>query len=204
MAAKVSIEDAAQLSVEELTARGRFNLRGLAEGLGIMSDEERKSAFMSGTNEEMAKMIRAALDERAGGGKGAKKGSVTRQPSNKKSAAAATAAVDDEDEAPSTPSGKKGGTDDLSKILAAIQANTKTLNSVLAQLKSVAAISSGTNRFSVVQFGLLAQLAEQSLQADTDSILEEIGSRMEEYEGHLANLAGAKTEDEEEDEEGNE
>lgn len=59
--------DSAPREPEKLANIGRFQLRRLAETLGLLVDENKKNAFMSSTPTEMSQVVSMALKNRDGG-----------------------------------------------------------------------------------------------------------------------------------------
>lgn len=213
-----SIETAPR-DLEALKKMGRYNLRVLAEGLGVFATEEAKQSFMSGNNEAQAATVHALITEldrkKNGAGAAASSEAVVRQPSNKGSkkkepanavAATTTAATT----GASAPAGEGAA-----KLLAAINelnANYRAMSEKIESLESTVTqlqgISSGTNRFVTVAIGLSLKLVEEVLQAPGEQVLATVLDDLPMVENALLSLR-QQTEEEgddedEEDEEGNE
>jgi hypothetical protein len=190
MPATVNVQTAPR-DVESLSKLGRFNLRKLAEELNIFSDEKGQGEFSSGSNQEQAQAIAAALAQMDGGGAEAASQPV-RTPSStgktKRQAAAAKAPV--------------GGAEGL---LAAINKQTAMLEEVKEAIEALTeevaesnVRISGNNRLVSIACSACLTLAEEVCQApkaevlkasieDTatlEALMEELSPEEEEEEGN--------------------
>lgn len=99
-AVKISLETAPD-NYEDMLKLGRFNLRLLAQALGVFSTEQKKSAFMQSKNEEQATELLALVQAQRGGGKkparqpATSKAGTTRKPSNAAAAAETSEPAED-------------------------------------------------------------------------------------------------------------
>ena len=204
--------ETAPRDLEALKQVGRFNLRALATQLKhFEGNEANKQAFMNATNDQQAETIFKLLQELDGGGKAKP---ASRTPSTKNAGAAkpnGTSAA--AKTPPSEPAGNTGGSvgGGAEKILAAISSlNAKydgikesldNLSAIVGQLQGV---SAGTNRFVALSIGLSMKLAEETLGAGPEQILETVLEDMPMVEAAMRKMAPASEEgDEEGGEEGN-
>lgn len=198
--------------LEALKKQGRFNLRCLAEELGVFSNEQSKSSFMSMANDAQAENIFKLLkdvDKRNGGGGGDAGGAEeqpVRQPSTKTTSKKNTTPAATSTGASPASDAKIG--DGAAKILSAIQEQTAAIQEVGALLKeltqAVQVIDAGTERnirFTTMAVGLSLKLAEESLNAGADAIIPAVIDDLPIVEKHLAAVAGIAEEDDGEEEE---
>ena len=208
---KTSIATAPR-DLEALKKQGRFNLRCLAEELGVFSHEQSKSSFMSMANDAQAENIFKLLkdvDKRNGGGGGDAGGAEeqpVRQPSTKTTSKKNTTPAATSTGASPASDAKIG--DGAAKILSAIQEQTAAIQEVGALLKeltqAVQVIDAGTERnirFTTMAVGLSLKLAEESLNAGADAIIPAVIDDLPIVEKHLAAVAGIAEEDDGEEEE---
>lgn len=209
-ATQISI-DTAPRDLAGLKNQGRFNLRILAQQLGAMETEAAKTAFMQASNDEQAATVLRLLQEKdgtAGKAKGTG-GASPRQPSTKGAGKAGTAAPGKAVGEPAQGNGGGGaGTvgAGAEKLLGAIQAlSTKidgfsgAIENVQAQLSQLQGMSAGTNRMIALSIGLAGKLAEQTLGASLEQILDIVLEDMPSVEAAMQKMAPV---DEEEEEEG--
>lgn len=199
--------DTAPRDLEALTKTGRYNLRTVATQLGLMEGEKAKQAFMSLSQEDQAKTVLAALQEKDGGGKkaAASNGAAVRQPSNKGAKAATTKAATS-DAAVATAgdvgaaqviallAGIKESLDSLAERLESVESNVEGLESHVA----------GTNKLVSVALSLNLTLAENILGAPPAAVLQTSIDDVAGIEPALRAFLGEDEEGgEEEEEEGN-
>lgn len=218
-ATQISI-DTAPRDLEGLKKVGRFNLRVLAQALGVFSTEAGKAAYMQLDNDAQATAIKKLLDEHFGGSKGgAGKTAGTpsgRTPATKGGAGKTTGASKTSGETTGTTSSGTGGGapsgEGAAKILAALQANTEEVAGLRASIDNLAAaieqlqgVSAGTNRFVALSIGLSGKLAEETLGAPLSQVLEAVMDDMPAVEAAMASMAeGDAPADEGESDAGNE
>lgn len=161
----VSIADAPR-SAEQLSGLGRFNLRRLAEDLGLFVNEAAKGAFMNGSNQQMGQAVFEGLTKfDAEAGKGAGTAEPKRTPVNKTKAtttpketpAASTLAADTEQP-----------TVGVKEILGALNALQMLMDALAERQDALEneqgttnALVAGTNRLLVTNLVLNLMLAEE-------------------------------------------
>jgi hypothetical protein len=159
----VSITDAPR-DLEKLQALGRFNLRRLAEELGVFKDEATKGAFMNGTNPQMGQAVYEALVKfDAESGKASAPAAAKRTPvTNGKT----SKPKETETPAASTPSAAPAA--GIQELLGAINGLKDAIGELAERLENVEgyqettnAMVSGTNRLLVTQLVLNLMLAEE-------------------------------------------
>lgn len=219
---QISIETAPR-DLEGLKKVGRFNLRILAQAIGLFETEANKTAFMQATNDQQAETIMKLLQEKDGVSKpaagkgGAGAGAATRSPSTKNAGKAASTAG----KATGAPAagtgggaGAEGGTGvgaGAAAILASIKELKETVDGFQASIENLQAsvdqlqgISAGTNRFVALSIGLAGKLAEQVMGASLDQILEVVLEDMPAVEAAMQKMAPAEEETDDETDAGNE
>ena len=202
-----------------LKNQGRFNLRILAQQLGALEQEASKTAFMQQSSDEQAATVLRLLQERDGtAGKTSKGagGGSPRQPSTKGAAGkTSTPAGGGKAQGEATQGSGGGGTANgagtalgagAEKLLAAINTlSTKVdafhgvLEGLQTQVSQLQGISAGTNRFVALSIGLAGKLAEQTLGASLEQILDIVLEDMPAVEAAMQKMAPADEEEESED-----
>ncbi len=219
--------DTAPRDLEGLKKIGRFNLRLVAQQLGVFATEAAKAAFMQQPNDAQAETVKKLLDahfgtKTTGSGGGGKAAGTGRQPSTKNAGKATTVTTTAEpaaEEAASTSSGSGGkaagggGGENAAKLLAAIQGIRddyaglrEAVENLTASINQLQGISAGTNRFVAMSIGLTGKLAEQVLGAPLEQVLEVVVDDMPAVENAMRSMPGADEAEEggeEESEEGN-
>lgn len=207
--------DTAPRDLEGLKKIGRFNLRLVAQQLGIFATEAAKTAFMQQSNDAQAETVKKLLDAHfATKGTGTAKPAATgRNPSTKnagKAAAAASEPAADDNTGAATGGKGVGGGENAAKILAAIQGLREecagfreSIDNLTATISQLQGISAGTNRFVAMAIGLSGKLAEQTLGASLETVLEAVVEDMPAVEAAMRTMPGAEEEEAEEEEAGN-
>ncbi len=208
----VSITDAPR-DLEKLQALGRFNLRRLAEELGVFKDEATKGAFMNGTNPQMGQAVYEALVKfDAESGKASAPAAAKRTPvTNGK-----TSKPPKETETPAASTPGAAPTAGIQELLAAIgglkevvEGLSERLDGIEAGQETTNAMVSGTNRLLVTSLTLNLMLAEEVMKAPRNAVLQDA---VADTEGVIATLREldpnlvpdeAEAEEEEETETGN-
>lgn len=215
---QISVETAPR-DLEELKKVGRYNLRVLAQAIGLFETEANKTSFMQASNDQQAETILKLLLEKDGVGKGASKGAggaaTGRAPSTKNAGKAAAGAG----KAAGAPAAGTGGGGEggeganvgagAAAILAAIKDLKATYEGIKESIDNLAervwlleSINKSTNRFVALSIGLSGKLAEQTLSASLDQILEVVLEDMPMVESAMQKVA--PVEEEEADEEADE
>lgn len=171
----VSVTDAPR-DLDKLKALGRFNLRRLAEELGVFSTEAAKGAFMNGTNEQMGQAVYEALMKLDGeSGKAApaaagKRTPVTNGKTSKPKETETTTA------APAASSAPAAGVQELLAAISGLKESVDSLSERLENLEAgqenANALVSGTNRLLVTGLVLNLMLAEEVLKGGRKDIIE--------------------------------
>jgi hypothetical protein len=219
-ATQISVSTAPR-EIEGLKKAGRFNLRVLAQELGLFENEAAKTAFMSASNDQQAETVLKYLLEKDGGpktsGKGGGGAASGRAPSTKNAGkgAATNGKATGEPAAGSGGGGTQatGGAavgagaekilqklQELIEKVDGFQGEIENLNNAVTQLQG---ISAGTNRFVALSIGLSGQLAQQVLGAGLEQILDVTLEDMPAVEAAMKRMAPVEEADEAEDE-GNE
>lgn len=205
---QLSIETASR-DPEALEKEGRFNLRQLAQALGIFETAEGKSAFMSLDNKqqaaEIARLLKEADKKKAGGGGG---GTPVRTPSTKnaggkggagKAGAGAAGAASSQNESASSSGSAGGEGGNATKLIAAIERLTagfaelkESVDQNTAALAELQGVSAATNRFTTVAIGCSLKLAEEVMQASPAQVLQVVMEDMSVVEDSLRSLAPAE------------
>lgn len=204
--------ETAPRDLEALKKIGRFNLRTLANLLGIFESEAAKTSFMQATNDQQSDTIFKLLQERDGVGKASGKGggaATGRSPSTKNAGKAATGAAGAGKAAGSAAAGSGGaqgagaGAEAILKAINELRDEysglRESIDNLTASVTALQSISAGTNRFVALSIGLSGKLAEQVLQAPLDQVLEAVVEDMSTVEAAMKNM-GPAAEDEAEDE----
>lgn len=216
-ATQISVETAPR-DLELLKKVGRFNLRVLAQELGLFKSEESKQAFMQATNDQQSDTIYKALMEKDGvspkaSGKGGGGAPTGRSPSTKNAGKTAGTVGKPAGEA-ATGAGGGGATSgagavgagaekiiqklqELVEKVDGFQSSIDNLTEAVGQLQG---ISAGTNRFVALSIGLSAKLAEQVLGASLDQILDVVLEDMPAVEAAMQKMAPADEDGDEEEE----
>lgn len=213
---QLSIETAPR-DLEALAKQGRFNLRMLAEELGVFGTEASKQSFMGMSSEQQAENLLKLLQERdkpagKGGGGGAAAGAGKRTPTTAKADAAKNgkatggAATGAGGGTQAAPAGENAGKllEKLDAILKAQEELATRVDELTGAVEQLQSVGAGTNRFVTVAIGLSLKLAEQVLNAGPSQVLKAVMDDMPEVEAALAELAPAEDADEEEAGEGEE
>lgn len=190
--------------LESLQRLGRYQLRKLAQDIGMCGTTEETTSLMSYSNQEVAAKIFEQLQELDGGAKASdKKDEVVRhpvtrgRPSAASKAAAAAAAAAAEGGADAAPSGSGPSTDlsaRLDRLLATAEANARKLEELFDSIDNLTQVSSGNTRLTAVAINMSLILAEQSLGVGGDAtigVLQEAVDRLEEFEPTLAATLGS-------------
>lgn len=177
----------------ELAKIGRFNLRMLAEKLGLFSDEATKAAFMSLSNEEQAdncaKALAALDGAKAPAGK-AGGGTPPRTPQTSKTGPGKAAAAAGGSKVGGTATGSGGGGsvgggENIGKLMAKFEELLTAVNGASSKLDEIGArvgdlenamgslqgTVAGNNKLAVVAIGASLKLAEEVLQAGPEAVL---------------------------------
>jgi hypothetical protein len=193
----------------ELAKIGRFNLRRIAEELGLFTDEASKARFMAGKNTDMAQALAVHLQQldQNGGAPVVQPPNLTvvpntpapqRQPSNEAAKA---------EPAPQAQvNGNAGVVEALLKVINAQSKKIDLLTEKVEELVSetnafgeglevVKEVVRGNTRTSVISTALSLSLAEQVLQAPREEILQ---SAINDQTTVAALVAALDQEDEEE------
>lgn len=216
-ATQISVETAPR-DLAGLKNQGRFNLRILAQQLGALEQEASKTAFMQQSSDEQAATVLKLLQEKDGTGGKAKGtgGASPRQPSTKSAGKTGTTAPGKAQGEAAQGSGGGGTTNGTAvgagaeKLLAAIKTLSDrvdgfggTIENLQAQVSQLQGISAGTNRFVALSIGLAGKLAEQTLGASLDQILDIVLEDMPAVEAAMQKMAPAEEVEEEETDAGN-
>lgn len=211
--------ETAPRDLEGLKKAGRFNLRVLAQQLGIFETEANKTAFMQASNDQQAETILKLLQEKDGGGKASKGGGGAaasgRSPSTKNAGKAAGAAG----KATGTPAAGSGGggasseagvgagaaaiLNAINELKETVEGYKDSVDNLQASVDQLQGISAGTNRFVALSIGLSAKLGEQVLGASLDQILDVVLEDMPAVEAAMQRMAPAEEEEAEAEDEGN-
>lgn len=188
-----------------LEKSGRFNLRVLAQELGIFAANESKQAFLSMDAKTMADTVLQnllAVDGKkpSNGAAVAAGGAAKRQPSNSgsKRGTATAAAASNEGSSAQAGAGAE-------KLLAAIQQNSEALQGVREAVEvmseTLAGLTghiAGTNKLVALDIQLALTMAEQVLNAPPVQVLAAAIEDLGGIEPQLRDLVGGGEPDEEE------
>lgn len=190
---------------EGLSKLGRFNLRILAQEIGMFDSEANKGAFMSLNSEGQVKAVQAKLAELDG----ATASTPARTPSNKgakggakaaaNGAAAATPAASQA--APAAGAAPAGAASaqllaKLDAMASAVEGLREEVSNLAGQLAQTQSMTAANNRFVTVAIGLSLKLAEQVLEAGAEQVLGAVIDDMPMVEQALSSLPGAEEGDE--------
>lgn len=209
--------------LEGLKKAGRFNLRVLAQELGIFNSETDKTSFMQASNDQQAETVLKYLQEKDGGPKNTGKGgggATGRSPSTKNAgkgpagkatgeAAAGTggggaAAASGTGGSATVGAGAEKILTKLQELIEKVDGFQGSVDNLAERVSSLEGISAGTNRFVALSIGLAGKLAEQVLGASLEQILDVTLEDMPTVEAAMKRMAPAEDEEGEDSDEGNE
>lgn len=214
---QVTVETAPR-DLEGLKKAGRFNLRVLAQELGLFEKEADKTAFMQASNDQQAETVLKYLLEKDGGPKATGKGgggvATGRSPSTKnagKAAGTVSKATGDASAGSGGGGAAAGSTSvgagaekilqKLGELIEKVEGFTASVDNLADRVSHLEGISAGTNRFVALSIGLSGKLAEQVLGAGLEQILDVTLDDMPAVEAAMKRMAPVEEANEDEDEE---
>ena len=181
--------DSAPREADKLANIGRFQLRRLAEALGLCDTEQKKSAFMAGTPNEMAQAVALALKIKDGGSPPVKESNGVNGSNGSNGHAKAEAPAEEPVREPRTETKVRTPATKTAEPKASPMADLKELREMVTQvvdpvngalvavnvkLDQIAAVVIGLQEQNKFLFALVGMLSEQVINASRADILGQV------------------------------